>query len=557
NINATGDYPGITGLAGQLRLRGTQGIMEFHDRTVEVDLPTLFVNTLRTDTLKGAITWQRKKEGWNIATDLLTLANPDIRLQLSGEMHLPDSGDSPSLFLVGKYHDGDGEALATYLPQHIMTKDVVDWLKISIINGRVDSGGLLVHGALADFPFDHGTGRFEIRSNLSNVILDFAPGWPRIEEIEAELLFHGRSLAIHATEGKILGSNIRQTHASIADLEADETLLRIQGTAHGPGGDGIRILTETPLKENFRHYLPQTSINGEIQVAMNIDIPFYDAPSRTKGSITFDRNHILSSSLNLDLEKVTGLLNFTDESMTATGLSGELQKMPVSLAVETTTQAEEPLTRVQVSGQITPEYLIQRLFHSSGSTSKKKVPEFFSRFQGEATWRATLDLPDSATAEVSPPSLAVESELKGLSLDLPEPFGKSAAETGFLRIATTLTTDRQQVIEIEYGANFRGILSLLARKGGFHFDRGAIYLGSASGALPDEQGLQVFGELSEFSTTAWLDLLYQPSNPDKTIPPPPPASPAKSKGHLKRITIKAKQFEVMGQWTADMELQAA
>ena len=58
----------------------------------------------------------------------------------------------------------------------------------------VTSGGFLFHGTLNKFPFDHGSGVFEVRFNLEKGIIDYAPNWPHLESVNTEVVFRGRSM---------------------------------------------------------------------------------------------------------------------------------------------------------------------------------------------------------------------------------------------------------------------------------------------------------------------------------------------------------------------------
>ena len=60
------------------------------------------------------------------------------------------------------------------------------------------TGEGVFRGPANDFPFDNGQGLFEIRFRLEDAVLDYTPGWPRLEGARADVTFSNRGLRVES-----------------------------------------------------------------------------------------------------------------------------------------------------------------------------------------------------------------------------------------------------------------------------------------------------------------------------------------------------------------------
>ena len=93
--------------------------------------------------------------------------------------------------------DGDAASIRSYLPVTASPVKVVDWLERAFPAGRITHGSALFHGPLDGFPFEqHRDGVFQVHFETEDLVLDYAPGWPPLEQLSARIsplgmkLFH-------------------------------------------------------------------------------------------------------------------------------------------------------------------------------------------------------------------------------------------------------------------------------------------------------------------------------------------------------------------------------
>ncbi len=550
-IPAAGSLPGVQGLSGHLLVRGSRGALELVDRPVALSLPDLFSHGLGVDGVEGTLRWHREPQAWIVSTDSLHLHNSDIDLRLNGSLRLSEAGDAPFLTLVGHYEKGVVARVGDYLPDRLMPKTTA-WARQALVGGRIPSGDLLFHGSFADFPFDHGDGRFEVRSNVSDGILEYEPDWPRIEEIAAEVVFDGRSLRLHSPAAKVFDADILRADVGIDDLAQERHVLWGKGRVRTSGADGLRFLHHSPLNRELEGHLKGANVGGQVLVDLSLKVPLYHGgPHQVAGTIRFDGNPVGFGAIHLD--QVKGDLRFTQDGLEADDAHARLLNLPVSLTVRTVAKGGEHLTRMRVEGAVTPDFLARRYLAITGADGKAHASQVLARLRGTTTWHAILDMPAAGKGGLAEPSLTVESDLKGMSVNLPAPLGKTAAQRRPLSVTTVLAGHGEQVVSFGYGDALTGILALAAD--GSRLKRGALYLGRASGGLPSTEGLSVYGDLDSFSASKWLDLLYRPAASTDAAKGAaeaglPPAGP------VRHVDLAADRFELMGQWIPNLRLQA-
>jgi uncharacterized protein YhdP len=137
--------------------------------------------------------------------------------------------------------------------------------------------------------------------------------------------------------------------------------------------------------------------------------------------------------------------------------------------------------------------------------------------QGSAPWQLQLDLPSlSAKQDGQLPKLQLNSNLKGIAIDQPPPFGKTAEEEQQVQFDTELTTAPQRQIKVRYGDVGEALLLLDSSDSKTRLVRGGVTFGKASASMPKRDVLQLRGRLRSLNLTPWL-AVADPANTE--LPP--------------------------------------
>ncbi len=547
------DRPGLQGLAGTLQVGTSGGRFRFDSSALVAHVPRALKGPTKAIAVLGELSWRRTEKGWRASLEHLQMANLDGHVRITGSLNWEQGEPSPFIDIRARFGDGNLEGLPEYLPVHAMPERLSSWLSRAFPTGAITDGGLVLRGRAADFPFDRAEGRFEVRFNLSGATLDYSPRWPRVEEADAEVVFSGRSLNAYSTAGKVFDADLLEVHAHIPDLQRRPAVLKLNGKMRSSGRDGLRLLLETPLKRRFEDKLGDAVISGGIVVGLGLEMTLSRKPKleRIEGTVRFDDNDLTAERVGLELTDLRGTLDFTRNGLNGEGLTAHVWEIPVELSVADATVNGESVTRFVAEGQIGTDRLLQEPEQSPvPSDGIRRL--FRGQLRGTSTWRASLNVPKATGQAGASSTLVLESDLRGLTVDLPAPLAKTPEQPRPLRLTVVLGIDQHRDIRLSYGDDLRATLRLIRRNGVNKLIRGAVYLGTARGELPDADGLFVYAELERFSSTDWLDALYRRGTDETTHQ----ATSSEAGISLHQVEIKARQFELVGHKMSNLHLRA-
>ena len=505
------NLPQVTGLDGILQINDHSGSLLLNTTEAQFTFADLFRSPLSVDVLTGAIAWQRQQGMWRIQAHALNVTNADIGGSVKAIIDLPDNGGSPFISLVADFSNGNVEHAWRYFPVSIMPQDTVTWLDGALISGQVTTGQALFHGRVADFPFDTGEGqsesqfkgRFEVRFNVIDGILDYAPGWPRLEEIETEVVFSERRMDINANVAKSLASDIQHVHVAIKDLGGSPPVLTIKGKAEGPTADALRYVRESPLNKKIGKYFGDVRAQGRSTLDLDIAMPLADSgadspdriPNFIKGTLGFDNSSLALMDMgvpgDVGLSHVKGALNFTESALMARNIRATLLGQVAEIDV-TTPIGQPNAFRFEARGKTNVQALTQYF----------KVP-LFKYFEGESNWLATLQVAGTEKNGVNA-LLRISSPLQGMAITLPAPLKKSAMQQRALILETAFPRTVNTPFNVKYGDFFHSVFAMnrnnVMDRGGIRFGKGR----SGKMPLPATPGWRITGELAALSVTEWL-----------------------------------------------------
>ena len=489
--------PGAQGMAGVITANGDQAVITLAADKAALDFANLFRAPLPLDTLTGSVYWRRDAAGWRVLAQDVVARNEDVQVKMSGYVDGAQRGDSPYLDLSASFGDGKGDHVSRYLPAKIMPAGTVAWLDKAIVNGRVSGGSVRIYGPLADFPYDDGKGLFEIRFDVTDGILDYAPGWPRLEEIETEILFHGRRFEAHAAAAKSLDSDITQALVTIPDMTAHPAVLTVDGRAHGPTRDAVRYVTESPLSHSLGAYLKDVSAGGGSRLQLSLRLPLAKRPPRIKGVLQISDGSLLFNAAKIDFTHINGSLNFSERGLAADQIQADLLGQAVSVSAKTTTDQDGATTVFSAQGKMGVAAMAERF----------AVP-LVPYVAGVTDWHGELRIPPQKAGWVE---LDLASPLQGVTVKLPAPMGKTEAETRELLVQMPLPLKSEKPVHVRYGEDVDAQLSLISTDSGLQLGRGELRLGPGVAVLPSQAGMRVVGSLPEFDEAQWAGILTKES----------------------------------------------
>jgi uncharacterized protein (TIGR02099 family) len=320
--------------------------------------------------------------------------------------------------------------------------------------------------------------------------LAFQPGWPHVSKVKGEVFVEETGVRILASKGQLLDTKVKDVYVNIPHAPSGkESHLLLTGGFAGGLGDGLKILQEAPIgtASTFAGWKGE----GDLQGKLDLDVPLVKG-IEPKIVVDFqtDKARLQLAEPPLDLTQLKG--NFRFDS--AKGLSGEnitaqAFDRPISAQIFADGKPGNISTRVTARGQVTVKRLTEWLKIS------QPLP-----VSGDIPYQLQLNL-DGADSQ-----LMVSSNLKGVAVDLPAPFGMPASQGRDSVFRMTLQgAERRYWFDYGELANF----TFAAPPDKFNDGRGELFLGDGDAVLPAAKGLRIRGVLSELDIDPWKKLVSQ------------------------------------------------
>ena len=476
-----GYFPGATGLSGQIDLSEKGGDLVLAAGQSSLSLPAVFPEPeIALDSLKAKASWKIAGGVSDIKLDKLEFAGPDAAGAAQGTYRY--NGEGPGeIDLKASIERADGRAVWRYMP-HAVNADARAWLRRGIVGGRGYDGKLVLKGDLRDFPFRDGKGgQFIVTAKAANTQVDYAPGWPAIDGIEADMTF-GTGMKVVASKGRILGASLSGVTVIIPDFESHEEMLLVRGLAQGPTSEFFRFIEQSPVTEKIDHFTEGMKAVGNGSLQLELDIPLRHAlDTRMRGDYRFQNNQLQPLAGLPPLTQVNGRLQITENTVAAQDIVGKVFGGPLKVQVRSAGDKVSVLAAGTANiGEVNAHFGWPLVNHLTGS----------------ANWHADIGI-RRRNAEV-----LVESDLLGVSSPLPEPLNKTATTALPLRVERTLPDAQREQYRITLGKVAQGIIV----RRGEAWERGVFAIGDAEPRLPDK-GLAIRVATPRLDADAWKNFL--------------------------------------------------
>jgi uncharacterized protein (TIGR02099 family) len=501
--------PGFAGLSARLQADQDGGGLQLGSSALDLDLRPLVDQPIHLDQFSGSLTWRRDSDGVHVQGRNLVLENVDlsgrVRLALDWPAPAADPANGPFLDLRAHLSDADVAKVRRYLPVGVIKPELTHWLTQALAAGRVPQADLLVRGPLKKYPFREQEGRFELLLDYRDLVLDYQPGCPPIVASAGELRFLNQGLDIRMDSGRIYDTALSEGRTAIPDLWKPTRML-IHGEGAGPFADGLRLLGESPLAQHLGPLARVFVVQGRSQLVLDLDVPLIKGGLLgVDGRLSWPEPANLSlTGTPVALSELTGELRFTGNSLHAEAIRAQLWGRPVTVAIATRNPgaAESATTEIRAHARMPVTELAARF-----PTTAWRLAS------GDLAWELDVDLRNAGLQDPSLPlALRLHSDLRGLGLDLPPPFGKIADQTRPLALTGALVPSRGLTIK----GGLEGLtldLDLALGPAAPRLERGRVTLGAlpdAAASATDQSptpasGLVIDGAVAQLSLPTWSD----------------------------------------------------
>lgn len=499
--------PGITNLAGKVNMRQTANGLSMYTKLYFDDsvlnMPWLFRKPIPIANGQARLSAEQLPEQrWAIQGHDIKLNLPDAHAVAALKLFI--GGTVPArlelLANVSTNHFSR-DSIYKYLPYSIMPDKVTQWLDQSLQTVGQLNARLILRGDIDQFPFDHNEGLFLIDADINNTQLKFYPGWPAVEQLAGNLVFKNRGMDISVASAKTQDVTIARTKAIIPVMSADDpVILQINASASGAVPDGLNYYLHSPLAADTA-VLKQLRTDGKFALDLALTIPIANIANdavNAQGMAKISNASVGYQTKPLTLNQLTGTVKFNNLDINSEKIQGFLGKKPISLQIKTLKEADNDMaTQIDLTGEFSIDEINAHL--------PQALPGFITGASA-ATSSLIFDHDDGL-------SIALQSDLNGIAINLPAPLGKPATQASQFTVMLNDNDQTTRQIVAQYQKILLANVFFKLTKGNMQFTSGVVSIGNKMPFVeaPD-MGLDININLPSLNVDEWKAFLAQSGN---------------------------------------------
>ncbi|AZF46217.1 YhdP family protein [Pseudomonas sp. R2-7-07] len=478
--------PAARNVSGSISGDLGHGELRMDSKDFSLHLFPIFAKPWQYIQANARLTWTLDKQGFTLIAPYIKVLGEEgkVAADFLIRLHFDHSQEDYMDLRVGMV-DGDGRFTPKYLPA-VLSPALDEWLRTAILKGAVDEGFFQYQGSLSHnaVPASRNISLF---FKVHDAELAFQPGWPHVNKVNGEVFVEESGVRILASKGQLLDTQVKDVYVNIPHAPAGkDSHLLLTGGFSGGLGDGLKILQEAPIgtASTFAGWKGE----GILQGSLDLDVPLAKG-TEPKIVVDFktDKARLQLAEPTLDLTQLKGDFRFdSTKGLSGQNISAQAFDRPITAQIFAEGTPGNINTRVTAKGQVTVKRLTDWLKISQPLPVSGDIPYQL---------QVILDGADS--------QLMVNSNLKGVAVDLPAPFGMPASQGRDSTFRMTLQGDERRYW-FDYGelANF----TFAAPPDNFNEGRGELFLGDGDAVLPGAKGLRIRGVLSELDIDPWKQL---------------------------------------------------
>ena len=500
-LTAYEKIPGFSNLSGTLSANEKSGELRLDTYKSMLDLKGILRWPVPAEKLTGNVNWQIKAGKANIQADEIYITSPHLTGIVNARFDMQGSKGA-KIDLKGQFSKGDAKYALFYYPISLGA-DTLHWLDTSILSGQVENVALSVKGPIADFPYafangapNPALGQFKVSARLNNALLEYGTGWPVINNLGLDMLFEGTRMVLNANAGNILGTQIKKSVAVIPKLDADWPMLSVKSVATGQINDGIAFINKSPVKDVTLGFTDTLKASGNGMLLLDLSIPLQDSDNSIyKGEYKITNGTLFANAdVGLpELTKVNGSIKFNETGVFAQDITTVALGGPAKFNLKT---GKDKTIFVNAKGRI-----------SNVGIKTLVGTKWADTLQGSTDWTGDITIKKPLA------DMVFKSNLTGMAVNLPAPFGKPATQAQSFVFEKDQTSPTSDDMHIRYGELFNADLSRNLQGSDMMIDNGNIGINTGvrntASQTKSTKGVYIKGRLENLNLDEWLSLNKQ------------------------------------------------
>lgn len=531
--------PALSGVTGLLKMTPFTGEIHLDTTDFGMAFPKLFADKWNYEKAQGRVHWQvsladGKPEHVLVNSQLLSLTNKQMRASGRFSLDLPvDKEQQAELTLLIGMKNEQLNNVMPYIPKDIISDNLYSWIDSAVLAGTLNKGGFLLRTGIRKEAEDDSVPSVQMFFDTQQAKVNFDPNWPNFLADDLHVLVEDTTVSVHSSQGLIADNQV--TDLLVSNI-VDNTQLSVAANISGDIDALYTKIKQKPVAAQIPEILRDWQLKGDHQSTIALVIPLSKedesnseqvpkkpyinvASTLNKALIKDDKYQLLLSAINgsLNFDSIKGL-NSDKVTLSSEGYPG---------SVDIVSQNTDNILKTSVSLNGTVKI---------ADIAKKINATQLTSVTGVANYSARVDFCiDSAGCN----QLVVNSDLVGVAVDLPAPWGKSAKSASKLQLVSTSSDKGVATWLYNYADIIRGI-SIIPTDAKQEVSS-LIRLGGEKPGVPVRKGVSIDGVLKNADLAILVTQLNGPKATSKT------ASGSTGLNALKSLDLKLQNSSILGQ----------
>lgn len=503
SVSGYNGIPKANNINAIFSLSNDSGYIDFKGKNSEINFDTVYQNSWDTESLSGYVDWRKQQ-------DIFLLSGRDLHVQrhgsdITGGFRLEIRDDLPSWISLD-LHGNNIPAMdrLTYIPDNALGESLRSWLQKSFADvGQADVVDVLIQSDLAEGAVPH----VRVQVSASDIDIAFHEDWPAAKKVNGVFEFDSAGVSIQVDSASLLNLPIEDLLITVPIDGNSADWLHLQGQFKDDVSAVLKVLRQTPLKGTVLLPFENWEIEGEIKGNFKIEVPFIEnTESKVILGLDFQENHLLINNISLASFIKRGRFNYsTDKGITDSKF--DVQTLGGTSLLQLSSADKENGGLVVIGDIVGTVDLAQvAAWHKLSDTVIEKI-------SGNVAYDGRLLINQTQEGQVD---LTIESDLFGVSIDLPEPIGKKEQQVKKIRFKV-MQHENDIVIDTDYNQFSKA--RFLLQNG--EFISGEMTLnGDENGTFNStmSKGLVLTGSFDRLYVQDWQSVLAGLSNSDLGAP---------------------------------------
>lgn len=482
--------PAARNVSGYFEVRGADGFVELDSpEGLQLLYAPVYQDYMPYGAVRGRVDWRWRPDSRRVEVVSGPIAIDGDEGQGTAWLYLDVPtlrGDrAPHMDLMVALRNSRVAFVDRYLPA-VLDPGLRQWLDRALVAGEIPEAGFIWRGALAGG--NPGERTLQVHARVEDATLDYHADWPALTGLSATLLVDDGLLDVWADGAETGGARVGETQVRLRPAHGDGLRLNVRGQLFTDAGNALEVLRDSPVA-GYLEGLGGWRLEGRAEANLDLDIPLAGASGEEyQVGVTLAEGRIHLPDTALDIDGIDGRVDFSlADGLASRGLTGRFLGQRLDASVE----GGPGETLVNLSSRLTVEALSPWLGPAGA----------YLAGHGDITGQLRL------APAGEDPVLHLTSDLQGLAIDLPAPFGKEAEQA--LSLAATLSFSGG---DLRIHGALRDRLALALRFDDGAFRAGAVELMAESAALPREPVLLVRGALPSLDWADWQPFIAGQDN---------------------------------------------